>query len=131
MAASSVTETHRGLGNLKKVEFAVTFSSVDGSFTDYTILSKFEGFLLSIETNPGGTAPTNLYDITIEDAEGLDVLMSAGLNRATATTEIASIPLGTYHHPTVDSEQVLTMKIANQSVNSATTKVILVYSMAT
>jgi hypothetical protein len=45
------------------------------------------GTILRFTTNPGSTAPTDNYDITLTDEDGYDVLGGAGANRDTATTE--------------------------------------------
>lgn len=41
-------------------------------------------------TDPGATAPTDDYDITIVDAEGYDVMQGTGANRDTSNTETAT-----------------------------------------
>lgn len=123
-------ESHYGIGTLRKLSFAVTFDSGDGSFADHTVTTKFEGYLLHLQTNPGSTSPTDQYDITIEDADGLDVLRTLGTNRHTTNEEVAEIVVSTYNHPAITQDQVLTLKIANQSVNSALTRIDLVYSTA-
>ena len=128
MAASVTTETSYTGSRICKLIFDIVFNTGDGTFTDHTVTTKFEGELIAIETNPGGTAPTDQYDITLEDAEGLDILQGVGANRATATTEMAAIVFGTYFHPVIDASDTLTLKIANQSVNSALTKIIIYYS---
>ena len=46
-------------------------------------------YLYSIETDPGSTAPSDNYDITITDANSLDICYSQALNRDTSNTEIA------------------------------------------
>ena len=69
--------------------------------------SKLMGFIYKVDTNPGATAPTDQYDITLTNADGVDVMAGALANRATATTEqvIPSDP------PYVDSE--LSLNITN------------------
>lgn len=45
--------------------------------------------VLQVETNPDDTdAPTDQYDITIEDSQGADVLQTHGANRSNANTEL-------------------------------------------
>jgi hypothetical protein len=38
-------------------------------------------------TDPGATAPTDDYDITLVDEDGIDALAGAGANRDTTNTE--------------------------------------------
>lgn len=45
------------------------------------------GVLLRVVTNPGSTAPTDNYDVTLLDRDGYDVLEGGGANRDTANTE--------------------------------------------
>jgi len=46
-----------------------------------------EGEILKVVTNPGATAPTDNYDVTLVDEDGFDALEGYGANRDTATTE--------------------------------------------
>lgn len=53
---------------------------------------RLEGRLVRLVTQPAsGAAPTDNYDITLEDMHGNDVLQGAGANRDTANTETAWI----------------------------------------
>ncbi len=124
---SACTQTFNNLGHVKSVVLECSFDSGDGSFADVDLDKKFEGELLTLETNPGSTAPSDNYDITLVDDEGHDVLEGVGDNRDTANTEKAAIPLGTYFHPVMDGTETLTLKMSGNSVNSATTKIKLVY----
>ena len=69
--------------------------------------TKLRGFIVKVDTNPGATAPTDNYDITLTNADSVDVMEGALANRDTANTEqvIPSDP------PYIDSE--LTLNIAN------------------
>ncbi|MBW2105244.1 MAG: hypothetical protein JRI26_04265, partial [Deltaproteobacteria bacterium] len=49
---------------------------------------KITGFLRHVETNPDGTAvPTALYDIVLNDADGMDICKGALLGRSATLTE--------------------------------------------
>ena len=118
--ASSVTETLSKLGPVCCLTLAVT-AHTDGTVTAYPLTKKFSGRLLALETDPGATAPTDNYDITITDANGLDVLQGVGANRHTSTTQMAAIVFsGTSVHPPVSMGDTLTLNVANNSVNGAT-----------
>ena len=89
MAAGSVVITEETVGSVKKVSFAWT-SGTDaeagtaGDTTDYT----YNGVLERLVTVPDGTAaPSDDYDVVVNDADGTDVLMGAGADRDTADTE--------------------------------------------
>jgi len=44
------------------------------------------GVIESVTQIPGGTTPTTLYDVTITDANGVDVLCGLGANLSSAVT---------------------------------------------
>lgn len=127
MTASSVTFTQRSIVAVRDVVADVTFSSVDGSFVA-TDLPSFGGRLAVLRTNPGSTAPTDNYDITLIDADGIDRLQGVGMNRDTANSEEALIVYsGTAIHPPCVYGETLTLTITGNSVNSATTTIRFVY----
>lgn len=129
MAVGTVTVSQVKIGNIRKVICAVVASATDGSVPD-TVLPAFEGTLLAVGTAPGVTNPTALYDITVVDQFGHDVLEGVGANRSASATEKAPIVYsGTGTHPPVDEADTLTMKIANNSVNSALVTVTLYYRL--
>lgn len=75
---------------------------------------KYTGKALALVTDPG-TAPTDDYDITITDENGLDVLAGQGADRDTSTTEYVidsdSTPLGVV----VDSKLTLNVTTAGDA----------------
>jgi len=94
----------------------------DGSGNASGTSPKIVGTIIKGVTDPGATAPTDDYDITITDAEGLDVLAvcQSGLsNRDTANSEqvyflvldAAGTPLTQSVHPVVCDQ--LTVTVAN------------------
>lgn len=128
-AVGTVTTAHRTVGNIRTITLTVTADASAATVPD-TALPAFEGRLLAIETNPGTTAPTDDYDITVIDAHGFDVLQGVGANRDTANTEKAAIVFSsTSVHPVIDEADALTFKIANNAVNSATIVVVIYYAL--
>lgn len=69
-------------------------------------------------TNPGATAPTAAYDITLEDEDGCDLFGGTMADRAAATSEQAFPVGGTIYAPRPVIND-LTFKIAGQEVHSA------------
>lgn len=129
MAVGTVTVSQVKVGNVRKVIATVVASSTDGSVPD-TILPAFEGTLLSFGTAPGATNPTALYDVTILDQYAHDVLEGVGANRsASASEKVPIVYSGTGTHPQVDEADTLTLKIANNSVNSALVTIALYYRL--
>lgn len=106
-----------------------TADATDGSFPTL-VIPAFEGHLVALITNPGATAPTTLYDITLVDAEGADRLQGLGANRsATATEQVGVVYSGVSVHPPVSISEALTLTLAGNIVNSALVRVILVYAL--
>ena len=126
---SAVTQVYYELGIVKKVVLTVAFDSGDGSFTATALTTRLDGFLHKIVTDPGSTAPTDNYDVTLLDDEGVDVLQTTGENRDTANTETAHIVYsGTTVHPCVSQADTLTLTITGNSQTSATTVITIYYS---
>lgn len=119
-----LTKSTRVLDHGQKVyvyKVAWTASSVDGSIID-TTLTGVHGSLMKVITNPGSTAPTANYDITIADADDatLDAANSLLLNRHTTNTEVV-FPVGATGATALWFQPGnYTLSIANNSVNSAT-----------
>src|SRR5688572_30152416 len=121
MAGTVTLTAHKEFGSVRRLVYTATADAANGSFPD-TVLPKIEGRLLELRTNPGATAPTDNYDITLEDGDALDRLQGAGANRDTANSEQAAIVFASSSvHPAVDVGETLTLKIAGNSVNSAGT----------
>lgn len=110
--------------NVKVVTFTCTGDSSDGTIpstdTSAAITTAISGFYLTeVRTNPGTTAPTALYDVVINDTDGID-LMGGTLVDRSATVSQAAIPApisGIYGARPIDG--ALTLVITNNSVNSA------------
>ena len=71
--------------------------------------NKLTGFIVKVDTNPDDVAaPTDLYDIVLNNADGIDVMAGALANRSTSNSEQA-IPSDP---PYVDSELSLAISAA-------------------
>jgi hypothetical protein len=125
----SVTITHYTLGNIRRINFSIVADAAAATVPD-TVLPKFQGRLIGLHTNPGATAPTDNYDITLEDADGLDRLQGVGANRHTTTSQqVPVVYSGTSVNPPVSMDETLTLKVANNAVNSALIVGNLYYSL--
>lgn len=95
--ASSVTVTERNHSGLtvKLIKFDWT-AHTDGAVTGVATTGAYTGKVEMFVTDPdAGTAPTILYDITVTDDQGVDVLAGAGANRsATVVETVVSSSLG-------------------------------------
>lgn len=104
---------------IRKIVATCTADASAATFPD-TALPKFSGHLLSLKTNPGTPGPTNVYDLVVDDDDGLDILQGVGADLLIATSEDSAIVRsGTEIHPPVSLGDTLTQKITNNAVNSA------------
>lgn len=87
-AVGTLTLTEEVFSSVKKITFAWTCDA-SGNVSGTSTTGAFTGEILRLVTVPAaaGSAPTDNYDIIINDEDGTDVLMGAGANRDTANTE--------------------------------------------
>jgi hypothetical protein len=85
--AMSCTITEERVSALRKI-IAVWVSAADGSASGTTTYA-YTGEVIRLVTVPAaaGSAPTDNYDVVVNDEDGNDILMGAGANRDTANTE--------------------------------------------
>lgn len=75
--------------------------------------------------NGGGTQPSDLYDVTMTDANGVDVLGGTGANLSQTTKTVAVPAVSTYFRRTIESGN-LTPVVANAGNAKGGTIVLLV-----
>lgn len=130
MAGTTTLTTHKSFGTVRRLVIDWVADAAAATVPSLA-LPAIEGTLLALETNPGVTAPTDNYDIVLNDAEGGDRLCGVGANRDTADTELVAVVFsGTSVHPAVSIDEILTLAISGNAVNSATGRVVLLYSPA-
>ena len=100
--AGTVVITEEVHGTIKKIKYAWT-SDASGD-ADKTTLGALTGKILGLTTVPDGTdAPTDNYDVVVNDEDTVDVLMGGGANRDTANTEhVLSTSLGAVAYDKLD-----------------------------
>jgi hypothetical protein len=110
--------------NMVVLTFTCTADAAAATFpttsTNDDITDIIQGmYITEVRTNPGSTAPTDNYDIVINDADGIDLMGGSLLNRDASNSEAAApaIATGVYWPRPVDG--ALTISISNNSVNSA------------
>lgn len=120
LAAESVTQTW--INCTAKVE-CLTFAwqaDSNGALTATASNRSIDGYIIQIVTNPGDTAPTDNYNITLNNSDGADVCGTVLANRDTANSEIAlPKPDGTNFADAWISG-ILTLAVTGNSVDSAT-----------
>ncbi len=84
-ASATVDRTPVNLDFNRLVKVAISWvSDASGGCTQDVVLN---GWLVKCVTNPGATAPTDDYDITLVDADGVDAAKGLLGNRDTANSE--------------------------------------------
>jgi hypothetical protein len=98
-----------------------TFSTAQAAISpSYPQPSRLRGFIRKIETNPagtGGTIPTDNYDITLLDADGVDVAAGSLADRDSTTSEVV-IPAAPIY---IDTELTFTLASAGSNTLGACT----------
>ena len=103
-------------------QYTCTADAADGTVAAYTVTGFFDFYIYSVETWPGGTAPTDASDFTLLDAiTGEDLMGGNGTDAIDATTPKTVLPRSTamnlnFYHMVKGN---LTLTITNNVVNSA------------
>lgn len=106
-----------------KIEFNWTADSADGSVPAKTS-QEIDGLVFMAVTDPGATAPTASYDITLTDSDSCDVFGGELANRSATAIEQASPLVGNFYGQRY-VKGTLTLNVTGNAVNSATGKVIV------
>ena len=123
--ASSQTETHyTNLPGDVDVWVIAWTAHTDGSYTNYTTQWNVDGYVFMVVTDPGATAPQALYDITLLDSDGIDVMGGELANLSATATEQAVPKIGAVYG-TRFVRGPLTLTISNNNVNTALGEVII------
>ncbi|KKN75061.1 hypothetical protein LCGC14_0384350 [marine sediment metagenome] len=105
-------------GPFRVLEITITADSGDGTLPAQPIPYAINGMVMLVETNPGSTAPTDNYDLTLTGINGADIMGGALTNRDTATTErTQALTNGSYG--VAVTHRTLTLNLTNNSVVSA------------
>lgn len=86
----TVVITEESGGFVKKIAFAWTSvnGGGDAGKAVKTTVESYSGQVVRLVTVPDAVdAPTDNYDVAINDEDGVDILMGAGIDRDTANTE--------------------------------------------
>lgn len=113
-------------GRSRRVEVVTTTWVADSAAATIPDLSiPLAGYCLKVITNPGTTAPTDNWDITLGDPEDstLDAAASLLLNRHTTTTQQV-YPLISGGAVPIFLSGTYTLSVSGNSVNSATARII-------
>lgn len=115
-------ETFYGNNVIAEYDIEVTTNSA-GAFTTAAIqVDPITGFMMMGVTDPGSTAPSVDYDISILDDEGVDVFGGELNDRSATASEQAKPKIGNaYDDRWVNSS--LSIALANNTAAAATTQI--------
>jgi len=104
-----------------------TADAAAATVPDTVTSDNIDGYIIRVVTDPGATAPTDNYDITLTDANGVDVMGGTLADRDTANTEqtFPVLDSGTGATGPAFVAGTLTLTITNNAVNAATGAVII------
>jgi hypothetical protein len=125
--AGTVTATHAKQETIRQLRLAWT-SDAAGAVSGTLVHASGELVRVVFIPGTGGVVPTTLYDVTIEDADGLDVLAGKGANlsEVNKTQIVPLIGDGTTTQQRVALSSTLELKVANAG-NAKQGTVVLYY----
>lgn len=103
---------------VRKIVYSFVGDAADGSVPASSAVA-INGYIIKVVTNPGSTAPTDNWDLAINDADGADVLAGAGADRDTSNSETIYLAATVASTPAW-CEGSHTVVVTGNSVNSAT-----------
>jgi len=111
MAGSIAVTTSDLRGSTK---YSVLWTSDASGVVSANTFAVRDGLLKLVKFIPGagGVQPTDQYDMTITDADGIDVLAATGANLSNATATATCPNVGTYHKRFIEAGN-LTPVLAN------------------
>ena len=105
--------------------WVLSWTASDGAaFTTATTRWAVDGYVFMVIVNPGTTAPTGAYDVTLLDSDGMDV-MGGQLADLSATVTAQFVPAIGSVYGTRFVRGPLTMTLSGNSVNSANGEIII------
>lgn len=93
MAEACTCYENKAGRKIHRIKWSWTSSS-DGNVSAATVMGrvtalKYTGKIYDFVTDPSATSPSDNYDITIKDDDGVDVIRGQGANRDASVTEYA------------------------------------------
>lgn len=103
MAGSITVTTSQASAAIDK--YSIAWVSSAGGAVSANTFSVEAGELVQVWYIPdgGGTQPTDLYDVTMTDANGVDVLGGTGANLSNAAATVAVPAVSTYFRRTLEA----------------------------
>ena len=121
---TTTSDAEIGSSGVRLLQVSFTTASSGGTFTCVTN-NDVTGWILNVETDPGATAPTTLYDVDLDNANGRDIMGGALDDRsATETEDTLALKRGNYQ--VVYNEGPLTIQVTAAG-NSKTVEILITY----
>jgi hypothetical protein len=115
---SVVTQVLNDWEAVKVLTFTVTTATGGGLTAGHGVISdanlrRLKGmYLYALQTDPGATAPTADYDITVTDPNSLDMCAGKAINRHTSNTEMVYCTSSTQPYSVVRGTTTLVIAAA-------------------
>jgi hypothetical protein len=89
-AVGTATVTTTTLSDIKVTKYSIAWLSDGAGAVSANPFTPRAGTLIQFRFVPdgGGTAPTALYDVTLVDAGGFDLMVAAGADRSATLTQV-------------------------------------------
>ena len=107
LAAGTVTVAHTAAGSVTR--YAIDWTSDASGDVNGTTMAITRGFLIKVEIVPdaGGTQPTNLYDVKLQDENDVDLLSGNGQEQSNADADAIVFRAPIYHDADDDLELIV------------------------
>lgn len=98
-AAGSLTTTAISVGSSGVGRYALAWVSTAGGAVSGNALDIRAGYIFAVQFVPdgGGTAPTALYDVVLNDVRGVDLLSAGGADLSATVSKYVHIYPPVYH----------------------------------
>lgn len=117
------TTQYAGLNGANRVRYAIAWTSTAGGAVSGNAFSTVRGKLLGFKfvPNTGVTQPTDLYDATLVDTDGVDLLVGSGTDLSNATSKYILM------NPTLYLDGTQTMDLVIANAGNAKTGIVYVW----
>lgn len=120
---ATVTTTPIRSAGTRYVKYSIAWTSTAGGAVSGNTFAVVPGTILSVRFVPSaGTAPTDLYDVTLVDTNTVDVLFGAGANLSATLSTVTRLSPAYFQ----DGSRVLDLVVANAGAAKLGTVEILV-----
>lgn len=108
-AAGTVTVTTIATGRAQNPRHSIAWVSTAGGAVSGNALGISPGWIIGVQFVPdgGGTAPTTLYDVVLNDARGVDILLGGGADLSATLSHYVRLYPEFYHDGVAELDAVV------------------------